>query len=307
MQNALRGNEDFPVISKRDLTGELLTPSFVASMNEMASLINQHPAGPEFMQRRRQLEDQSREIREEAREFMKRLAREGRLPHRLEKSYFLLENTKGVNSDGSPVLSPVEFLPLHSIWVPEDSPIPVSLQTAGYDRHSARTFMELERKSFDQIRIGASTFSLKSYPQKAIDGISCYILPIAKETGFDRKKIINDVFRPLGYQKESGAKGSVGFYAYRKIISQTEYLQTIFDLGTYRQTVSAVFDYCNGGFSLRLPLIYWPLEYPHGGFFQIHITTKDIFKMTFENIGTLVKFLEAEYVPRFKKMCRDCV
>jgi len=118
---------------------------------------------------------------------------------------------------------------------------------------------------------------------------------------FDRKKILTNEFKPLGYQAVKQDVGSVGLYEFEKQLSENELVRCIFDFGTWRQTVSGHFTYRGGHRAVvTLPFIYWSAAYPHGEMKEMDITTEKLFAMAFENIAYLANMLEKEHVPKFR-------
>ncbi len=255
----------------------------------------------EYMEKVRQ---QLKEIEVAALDRMNALAQEHQLPHHLEGFYFAQETLQSVGTDDngkiiyavnpSPKPELIKYIPYHQIVVPEDQEIPPPLKALGYNRYDLGSQLESINRP------------LQTMNKVLVDGIACFVVPREREK-FDRKKILKNVFKPLGYEAISQAVGSVGYYEFKKQLSDNEYVRCTFDFGTWRQTIAAWFSYSGdphlqaitGKKGFRLPIIYW------GGFSQptkqMDITSEKLFAMAFDNIGYVANILEKEYVPLFRK------
>ncbi len=167
------------------------------------------------------------------------------------------------------------------------------MKELGYEREAIRpTKEEIEKYT-----------KIPSLPKTCIDGIDCFAIHCDREK-FDRKKILNKSFKPLGYETVKQGVGSVGLYEFKKQLSEHEALLLSFDFGSWRQTIKGHFSY-QSGLSLGakragfvLPFIYWTISYPHGGMIEMKISSEKLFTMAFDNIAFLANMLE-------KNMCHN--
>ena len=236
------------------------------------------------------ISDRLKAVKQSAVMHMWQLAKEGKLPHRLEQYYF----EKGEH----------DLIPYNAIWVPEDREIPPALARIGYRRETARPL----REQSEQLKLAwKNPADFIARNSITIDGIACESLMVVREK-IDRKNILDAIFKPLGYVKVAQGKGSVGTYEYKKPLAEGEEITCLFDFGTWRQTIDGHFIYRNGTYKLSFAFIYWPLAYAlHGNIRSAPITTAELFTKTFDNIGFLAKMLECEHIPVFHKTIAQIV
>ena len=220
---------------------------------------------------------------------------EGELPHRLEKYYFpegILRQV-GQDEDGRVILESIpnpnpkqtSYAPYHQLWVPEDQPIPPPRLALGYQRELVRPFFEQMKKVLTSAYRNPA-HALGHFKKTTIDGVECIVVATDREK-IDRRKILGDAFRPLGYAFVKQPQGSVGSYQLKKLLSETESLNVDFDFGTWRQTIDCSFGYQYSGNpdlkakGFRLRLTGW--SYPN----SVDITTTELFTKTIENIAAM--------------------
>ena len=237
----------------------------------------------------------------------------GKLPHRLERYYFpegILRQV-GQTEDGKLILASfpnpnpdkTSYVPYHHLWVPEDRAIPPSLQALGYQRDTTRDQFKLLNQLFLQT-YNDPGHALGHFKKTTIDGVECFVV----ETGRDkinRRKILGDVFKPLGYAFVKQPQGSVGSYELKKPLSETESLLCDFDFGTWRQTIDCTlaYDWAQEHSSkmkkFRIVLTGW--SYPG----TVAISSEELFVKTIENIGAMAALVEKEVIAGLQKSLEE--
>jgi hypothetical protein len=234
---------------------------------------------------------------------------EGKLPHRLERYYFpegILRQV-GQTEDGKVILASfpnphpdkTTYVPYHQLWVPEDRPIPPSLQAVGYQRDTTRAQFQVLNQLFLQT-YNNPVHALGHFKKTIIDGIECIVVTTDREK-INRRKILGDVFKPLGYAFVKQPQGSIGSYELRKPLSETESLLCDFDFGTWRQTIDCTFayDWVNEHSPklkrFRICLTGW--AYPG----TVAITSEELFAKTIENIAAMAALVEKEVIAGLRK------
>jgi hypothetical protein len=257
-------------------------------------------------QRREQLIEAAMQA---AGKHLEEVAAEGKMPHRLERYYFPegLMHQVGLTEDGrvilasrpSPDPAKTSYVPYHQIWVPDDQPVPASLQALGYERDRVRR--QLEQLMQFLLQSYRRPEHAMAYLKKAyIDGGE-YPVVAADREKMNRRKILGTVFKPLGYEFVKQPRGSVGNYELKKYLSEKESLRCVFDFGTWRQTIDCFFAYdgdkdeTTRGKAFRMRLTGW--SYPQ----SVAIWTEELFTKAIENIGALVDILEKDHVPRLRQ------
>ena len=259
-----------------------------------------------FQQRYEQLVDDARKI---SKEHLAAALTEGKLPHRLERYYFpegILRQV-GQTDDGKLILASfpnpdpnkTSYVPYHHLWVPEDCPIPPSLQAVGYTRDTTRDQFKLMNQIFFKA-YNDPAHALGHFKKTTIDGVECFVVTTDRDK-INRRKILGDVFKPLGYAFVKQPQGSVGTYELRKPLGGTEALLCDFDFGTWRQTIDCTLAYrwdqerSPKVKPFRIVLSGW--SYPG----TVAISSEELFIKTIENIGAMAALVEEEVIARLRR------
>lgn len=263
------------------------------SFTSFEALNTTDPVQAKLEEYQAQVNDRLRAPKEAATKAMLALAQEKRLPYDLDSFYFAIPASP-------PEHRYEEHVPYHDIWVPDEVNIPYALKKLGYDRENVRP-------AFNQI---IEKIPLQSLRKISIEGVTCVVLAQEREK-IDRKKILNNAFKPLGYQTVKQGIGSVGSYEFQKPLPEGEGILLSFDFGSWRQTISARFIYRTnpgpglGGRNFSIPFVYWTISYSPGHPQEMKITSEKLFTMAFANIAFLAEMLEKEYVPKFREALKE--
>jgi hypothetical protein len=259
------------------------------------------------------LKEAQRQAQKVATEYMYHLALNRQLPHALEDYH-----VEAVLNGAEPPYRPgeVHYLPIEAVVTTNDETLPAALLKAGITREQGQFLIskqiEKNRKLWESEFSSDRPFDPEPRFHTVLDGKTYPVVILDHEPGVNRKKIIGDRLRPLGYK---GGKS----YFYTKRVSENETLGCSFDFGTWRSTLNSTFTYdynphntsedVDDGkkrFHLRLPLIYWTVgmqEHSEGiAVTDIPHTTEKNLIRTFDNIAFLAKKLEEDVVPRWRQV-----
>jgi hypothetical protein len=246
---------------------------------------------------------------------MRRLIREGRLPHDLLDQFWFRGRFEQVRPHEIRLSRGTDYFPVDAFATPEG--VPETLAKKDYS--PARVAELLERwqqhlRDINQKRVAAgkkphdveTVLNDNAALSQQIDGIKCLLLPIWLEAGISHKKFIDAVLRPLGYAKAKGKKDS-----YQKCISENESLTcdvSVPAMWRVRQLFASM-GYCAGEKQVHFRLLYW------GAFHRVEwqeadnmdpmmVTTERTFKLAIENIGFLLTVLEKDCLGEWRKALR---
>ncbi len=259
------------------------------------------------------LKEAQRQAQKVATEYMYHLALNRQLPHALEDYH-----VEAVLNGAEPPYRPgeVRYLPIEAVVTTNDETLPAALLKAGITREQGHVLIsrqiEKNRKLWESEFSSDRPFDPEPRFHTVLDGKTYPVVILDHEPGVNRKKIIGDRLRPLGYK---GGKS----YSYTKKLSENETSGCSFDFGTWRGTLNSAFtyDYNRHNTSedvndrkqrllLRLPLIYWTVgmqEHAEGiAVADIPHTTEKNLMRTFDNIAFLAKKLEEDMVPRWRQV-----
>jgi len=252
------------------------------------------------------------QLRDDMQLYMRRLIREGRLPHDLLDQYWFRGRFEQVGPHEIRLSRGTDYFPVDALATPEG--VPETLAKKDYS--PARVAELFERwqqhlRDINQKRVAAAKkpqdiervlIDNADLPEQ-IDGIKCLLLPTWLEAGISHKKIIDAVLKPLGYAKAKGEKDS-----YQKRISENEILTCDISVPAMWRVreLYASMGYCCGEKQVDFRLLYW------GAFHRVEwqdvdnmdammVTTERTFKMAIENIGFLLAVLEKNCLGEWRK------
>jgi hypothetical protein len=236
-------------------------------------------------------------------QYMRRLIREGRLPHDLLDQHWFRGSIEEIGPHEIRLSRGTDYFPVDAMATPEG--IPETLAKKDYDPARVAELFERWKKQMhdtNQKRVAAGRkpsnidgLSLhKGGMPQYIDGIKCLLLASWLEEGIKHKKIIDSMPLTLGYAKSRGERDR-----YQKQISESEILTC--DISTpamWRvRELYATMGYRCGEREVHFRLLYW------GAFHRVEgqdvenmdammITTEHIFRMAVDNIDFLLAELE---------------
>jgi hypothetical protein len=248
--------------------------------------------------------------------YMRRLNREGRLPHDLLDQFWFRGRFEQLAPHEIRLSVGTDYFPVDALFTPEG--VPETLAQKDYS--PARVVELFERgkehaRELNQKREAAGktprdldrvTMDRDGLPVE-IDGINCRLLSTFFEAGINHKKIIDAIVKPLGYAKAKGVKD-----CYEKRISQRERLTchiSVPAMWRVRELFASI-GYCWGEKQVEFRLLYW------GAFHRVEwqtldhmdammITTERIFRLAIENIGFLLTDLETNCLEEWRKALGD--
>jgi hypothetical protein len=167
-------------------------------------------------------------LRDEMQQYMRRLNREGRLPHDLLDQYWFRGRFEQVAPHEIRLAPGTDYFPVDGLATPGG--VPDTLAKKDYNPARVAELFDRWKQHMDDInqkRIAAGkkpkdsdglTVHTAGTPQH-IDGIECLLLASWLEAGIKFRKIIDDGLKPLGYAKAKGKQDN-----YHKRISESEVL-----------------------------------------------------------------------------------
>ena len=258
------------------------------------------PEAPQMAAYLESLKAERQKTIESMQSFMLDLVRSGKLPHDIMQYHIKVEYVGGRNADGSPSIM-MQYRPLECILIPQGQPRPARLDALGVRAEMAEEFVAQHKKLWESMPGGERPYDINAATHPGVlDGVEYRVLPLMRQPGIDRKKILNQFLKPAGYRQAKG----LGTYEFQKILSDREMCGCSFDFGSWRQTVMASFSYTYSSvgklLTLRLPFIYWSGVYPGTqNPRDIDISTERIFSMTVENVAFIAQALEKKFLPEF--------
>jgi hypothetical protein len=251
------------------------------------------------------------QLRDDMQHYMRRLIREGRLPHDLLDHHWFRGKIDQIGPHEI-LTSTAEYFPIDSLATPEGVPETLAKKeynparvTALFDRwkqhlqDSNQKRIAAGKKPNDSDRLTLDTAGTAVY----IDGIKCLLLGSWLEAGIKHKKVIDAVLKPLGYARAKGKQDS-----YQKRISESEVLTCAISVpAMWRvRNLYASMGYHCGEKEVTFRLLYWGVFHRVTGqhvdnMDAMMITTERIFRMAVENIGFLLATLEKNCLEEWRK------
>lgn len=256
------------------------------------------------------------ELRDETELHMRRLIREGRLPHDLLDQFWFRGRFEQLAPHEIRLSGGAEYFPVDALFTPEGVP-----ETLAQKDYSPARVVELFERGIHHARelnqkrqaAGKTTRDLDRVTMDRdglpveIDGMTCRLLSTFFEPKIEHKKIVDAVVKPLGYAKAKRKKD-----CYEKRISENESLTChvgVPAMWRVRQLYASM-GYACGEKRVEFRLLYW------GAFHRIEwknldnmdammITTERIFRMAIENIGFLLTDLEETCLEKWRKVLGD--
>jgi hypothetical protein len=252
------------------------------------------------------------ELRDEMERYMRRLIREGRLPHDLPDQFWF----RGGFERLAPLeirLSPgTDYFPVDALFTPNG--VPETLAKKDYSPARVAELFERGKqhaRDLDRKREAAGkkprdlervTMDSDGLPVE-IDGVSCRLLSTFFEAGINHKRIVEAMLKPLRYSKSKDKKDG-----YDKRISEDESLTCYVGVPAMwrvRQLYASM-GYRRGEKQVEFRLLYW------GAFHRVEwknldnmdammVTTERIFRLAMDNIGFLVAELEQNCLGEWRR------
>src|SRR5262249_17373158 len=156
------------------------------------------------------------QLRDEMQQYMRRLIREGRLPHDLLDQHWFRGEVEEIGPHEIRTAT-TEYFPVDSLATPEG--VPETLAKKDYNPARVTELFDRWKQhlhDINQKRIAAgkkpnaidgltlNTAGTTEY----IDGIKCLLLGSWLEAGINYKKVIDAALKPLGYAKAKGKRDS---------------------------------------------------------------------------------------------------
>jgi hypothetical protein len=251
------------------------------------------------------------QLRNDMQEYMRRLIREGRLPHDLLDQHWFRGEFHQIGPHEI-LASTAEYFPVDGLATPEG--VPETLAQKDYSPARVTELFDRWKQhmhDINQKRIAAGkkprdvdglTLDNSGIVQD-IDGIKCLLLASWLEAGINYKKVIDAVLKPLGYAKAKGKQDS-----YQKRISESEVLTCAISVPAMWRVreLYASLGYRRGEKEVHFRLLYWGVFHRVRGqdvdnMGAMMITTERTFRMAVENIGFLVTALERDCLEEWRK------
>jgi hypothetical protein len=256
------------------------------------------------------------ELRDEMALYMRRLIREGSLPHDLLHQFWFRGGFEQLAPHEVRLSRGTDYFPVDALFTPDG--VPETLAKKDYSparvaelfergkQHARDLNRKREAAGKEPRDLERVTIDRDGLPVQ-IDGVKCKLLSTFFEAGINHKTIIEAVLKPLGYAKAKGKKDS-----YQKWVSKSESLTCYVGVPAIWRVreLFASLGYCCGEKQVEFRLLYW------GAFHRVEwqdvdnmdamtVTTERIFRMAIENIGFLVSELEVNCLGEWRKALGD--